>query len=190
MNNPVLFQARWNVCRRRCAILYRWRCWPSGYGLQVRGCVRFSTSGFPSTRFAGGDSPDMAAHSGNCKSAELPVVLRLDIQGWLASAAHSFAGKSNRRTARSYIGMRSTVGARLAREGVSPDNAETTDSLVVAAPTKFKQIPPLLLARLAVGAHAQRARLAHRRSRFALGDAGFGFGVQGLSFRRTTAHDR
>ncbi len=54
-------------------------------------------------------------------------------------------------------------GNEPAREDVSPNDTEATTSLVVAAPTKFKQIPPLLLAWLAVGAHAQRARLAHRR---------------------------
>lgn len=74
-------------------------------------------------------------------------------------------------------------GNEPAREDVSPNDTEATTSLVVAAPTKFKQIPPLLLAWLAVGAHAQRARLAHRRSRFALGDAGFSFRVQRLRLR-------
>ena len=44
----------------------------------------------------------------------------------------------------------------------------------VAAPTKLEQITPLFLARLAVGTHPQRPRLALRRRVFALGDAAFG----------------
>src|SRR5690349_17995208 len=60
----------------------------------------------------------------------------------------------------------------------------------VAAATKLEQIPSLFLARFAIGAHAQDASLALGRGILALGDAGFGFGVQRLCFRCTTAHDR
>jgi hypothetical protein len=45
MNNPGLFQARWNLRGWLYAISCLWRCRPFGYGLRVRGCARFSTSG-------------------------------------------------------------------------------------------------------------------------------------------------
>ena len=60
---------------------------------------------------------------------------------------------------------------------------------MVATAAKLEQVAALFLARLAVGGHADGAGLAHRRRIFALGDAGFGFGVQRLGFRRTTAHN-
>src|SRR3989338_8840799 len=61
-------------------------------------------------------------------------------------------------------------------------------SLVLLAAMELVDLPPLFLARPAIGGHAQGAVLALLRRLLAAGDAGGGFGIQGLGLGGTTTH--
>ncbi len=178
MNNPGLIQAGGTSADgfrvvSRPALLAMW-LWPT----DQRSVCDFRRAAISSMRCTAGQA-QIWMRTGSIAS------LGLKARRNLASVAHSIVGNP-----RPHRNDTNPCGNGLVRDSGLAVAREISVLVVVTAATKLEQIPPLFLARLTVGAHAQGSGLSLRRGLFALGDAGQGLGIQGLRLRRAAANDR